>query len=184
MMLRVDMIRKFDPTSWLDMCYLYSSALVLVLAIICEVRRFHSFEAAQRQSQWIADSMRLLAAASELASKQLENPLVPGTMHRYAVVISDMHSMTNDFVMGHAPRTKDPTILGAKQTRPLTQSPSSPRPCRPPWINKHICSRPAATSSRAGRRRRMMNFAQDGYMQHGAGAFMLRLPGWQHVVVG
>ncbi|KAH8880572.1 hypothetical protein GQ53DRAFT_669615, partial [Thozetella sp. PMI_491] len=104
-LLRLDAIGRFDPVSWWDMYYLYTAALVLVLSVICETKRFRGYEAAQRQSQWIAESLRLLDASSELASRQLKHPLIPGTMHRYAIVISDLNLMTLDFVAGRPPRS-------------------------------------------------------------------------------
>ena len=172
-MLRLDAILKFDPVSWFDMYYLYSASLVLVLSVICEVRRFHTFEAAQRQSEWIGESLRLLAASSDLAAKQLSNPSMPGTMHRYAIVISDLHSMTHDFVMGQPPRSKDPAILGAKPEPGPDAVMLITSPVPPPMDQQqaYLFSAAAAEMDPGRSQHGDMVFAQDGYMAHGGAAF-------------
>ncbi|KAH8203753.1 hypothetical protein TruAng_002046 [Truncatella angustata] len=104
-LLRLVGIGGFDSVTWWDFYFLYAAALVLVLNIISEVKQLSldpSFK-----PRWLNNSRSLLASCAEFSAKLQQNPLVPGTTRRYAVVIEDLNQMSRNFSavdpISHAP---------------------------------------------------------------------------------
>lgn len=71
LLLKLDSTNNFNAVTWLDVYYLYSSALILVLSIICDIK--------QDKQESAAEARRLLIQCTDLAAKHLRNPMVPGT---------------------------------------------------------------------------------------------------------
>lgn len=98
-LLRLDNIGCFDTVTWWDFYFLYAAALVLVLNIICEVRQ--QALSSSYLPRWSMTSRALLANCADFSAKILDNPLVPGTTRRYAVVIQDLNEMSRNFSGGN-----------------------------------------------------------------------------------
>jgi len=108
LLLKLDSINDFNAVSWfLDVYYIYSSTLILVLSIICDVT--------QNKTDSARDTRQLLDDCFELSSRYLRNDKVPGTMRRWLTIISELHAMVNEFTNGHGGRNSEPPFAGASQ---------------------------------------------------------------------
>lgn len=89
LVLKLNNLGCFNAHWWTDVYYLYSSALVLVLGIICggDGSEGHADVASLRQ---------LLDVCNNLATKHLGNELLPGTMRRWLSVTNELHTMVAD----------------------------------------------------------------------------------------
>lgn len=127
-LLKLDSIGGFDHVTWWDFYFLYAAALVLVLNIVCEAKQ-QSLDPSYR-SRWINNSRSLLAQCAAFSNKMQENPLVPGTTRRYAIVIEDLNEMSRDFsAADYGPETPAQPHVGPSNmpTNPstYTQSPEA-----------------------------------------------------------
>lgn len=108
LLLKLDSIGRFNAVTWWDMYYLYSSTMVVVLAIICEIRhQEHGGPVDSPMSDSLTDSQTLLQECVDLAAKHFQNPMMPGTMHRWAVVVSEIKSMTDEFLRRSSSSAKE-----------------------------------------------------------------------------
>ncbi|KAI0130334.1 fungal-specific transcription factor domain-containing protein [Xylariales sp. AK1849] len=98
LLLRLDSIGGFDQVTWWDFYFFYAAALVLVLNIMCEAKQ--QWSSPTYRSRWLSTSRSLLATGAEFSAKIQRNPLVPGTTHRYAVVIEELNNMSRAFAPG------------------------------------------------------------------------------------
>ncbi|KAF2098904.1 hypothetical protein NA57DRAFT_39015 [Rhizodiscina lignyota] len=97
LLLKLDSMAQFNAVTWWDVYHLYSSAMILVLAIIYDVRQ-HGYSDADELPESLVESRSLLHQCAQLAMKHLQNPRVPGTMNRWATVVSEITTMTDEFV--------------------------------------------------------------------------------------
>lgn len=117
LLLKLESIGRFNAVTWWDTYYLYSSTMVMVLAIICEIRHQEQGGPVDSpMSDSLTDSQTLLQECVNLSAKHFQNPLMPGTMHRWAVVISEIKSMTDEFVRRATSSAKNENGDGAVST--------------------------------------------------------------------
>ncbi|OJD13191.1 hypothetical protein AJ78_06334 [Emergomyces pasteurianus Ep9510] len=76
--------------------------MILVLDILCHVK--------QGGTRTSPDSQILLRELAGLMSSQLRNPRLPGTMRTWAIVVVELHAMTEQF--GSIPQS----IIGSSET--------------------------------------------------------------------
>ncbi|KAF2494080.1 hypothetical protein BU16DRAFT_422600, partial [Lophium mytilinum] len=86
---KLDALGKFNAVTWWDIYYNFSGALILVLDIICTVMQSGAAAA--------SESRELLRQAADLALQHSQNPLMPGTIHKWATVVVEIGYMTEDF---------------------------------------------------------------------------------------
>ncbi|KAF4626966.1 hypothetical protein G7Y89_g11190 [Cudoniella acicularis] len=89
LMLKLESINKFNALTWWDIFYTFTSALVLVLDIICQVKQ-HGPEPA-------TESQHILRKLAALATRQCQDPRMPGTMQKWAVIVIDVSAMADQF---------------------------------------------------------------------------------------
>lgn len=97
LLLKLDSMDQFNHVTWWDVYYLYSAAMVLVLAFIYDVRQ-HGYSDAEDVPDSLVETRALLHQCAQLAMRHLQDPQIPGTMHRWATVVIEITSMTNEFV--------------------------------------------------------------------------------------
>lgn len=90
LLLKLETIGKFNSLTWWDVYYMYSSALILALSAICDISQNGLGSANESQS--------LLNQCANVSARQLQNPKMPGTMHRWATVVGELDAMTHEFV--------------------------------------------------------------------------------------
>lgn len=89
LLLRLDAIAKFNTMTWWDVYYLYSSALVMVLSLICDVRESKTTPA--------TETRLLLRQCTNLSRKYLATRCLPGTMHRWLNIVVELDSLASEF---------------------------------------------------------------------------------------
>ena len=128
LLLKLDSINQFNAVTAWDVYYLYSTAMVLVLTIIYDVRQWRESSVGD-PTGILAEMRSLLHQCAQLANKHLQNPRVPGTMHRWATVVTEITAMADDFVrkgplqgstqnqnsVGKAADLQDPSIYDSDQ---------------------------------------------------------------------
>ncbi|RFU30440.1 hypothetical protein B7463_g5918, partial [Scytalidium lignicola] len=90
LLLKLDAIGRFNATTWWDVYYMYSSTLILVLSIICDVT--------QKGHDSVTEPRWLLGQCANLMGKHSRNPKIPGSIYRWATVVGELNSMVRDFV--------------------------------------------------------------------------------------
>ncbi|KAK7976955.1 hypothetical protein PG988_004445 [Apiospora saccharicola] len=101
LLFRLDAEGLFDGVTWWDFYFLYQAAQVLVLGVMYDAKRG---EGNRRQSPTTGGNSRLntsrilLHCCADLASRVARNPLVPGTIHRFAVVVGELVGLVEDFI--------------------------------------------------------------------------------------
>lgn len=131
-LLQLESIGGFDHVTWWDFYFLYAAALVLVLNIICEAKQ-QSLNPTY-QSRWLSTSRSLLAQCATFSARLQENPLVPGTTRRYAIVIEDLNEMSRNFsATDHHAETAPPP-----QSEPAGAPANPPMYSHPPGPPSHI----------------------------------------------
>ncbi|KAF2998767.1 hypothetical protein E8E14_005461 [Neopestalotiopsis sp. 37M] len=139
-LLRLDSIGCFDNVTWWDFYFLYQAALVLVLNIICEARQ-QAISSSSYIPRWSMTSRALLANCSDFSAKILENPLVPGTTRRYAVVIQDLNVMSRNFSGGNIQQPGNVPPPQHAQQQPQPEPPGHPaygQPHMPPQHQQNM----------------------------------------------
>lgn len=86
LVLRLDAINKFNALTWWDMFYTITSAMVLVLDVHWCTKMVEYGPATESQ-----DLLQKLAA---LAAKHLQNPRMPGSMKKWALLVVEIGSIT------------------------------------------------------------------------------------------
>ncbi|KAK1767564.1 fungal-specific transcription factor domain-containing protein [Phialemonium atrogriseum] len=107
LLLKLDSINNFNAVSWLDVYYIYSSTLILVLSIICDVT--------QDKTESATDTRQLLGDCFELSSKYLSDDKVPGTMRRWLTIVGELQAMVDEFTNAHDGRNSGPPSGRASQ---------------------------------------------------------------------
>ncbi|KIH87538.1 c6 zinc finger domain containing protein [Sporothrix brasiliensis 5110] len=108
LLLQLDAVGCFNALTWMDVYYLYSSVLIVVLAFVCE--EAEGSQPTARQTKETAstttsttppptasDLRQLLGRCKTLAAKHLANPVVPGTMRRWLTVVGELDAMASYF---------------------------------------------------------------------------------------
>ncbi|KAK8133356.1 hypothetical protein PG984_005368 [Apiospora sp. TS-2023a] len=107
LLFRLDAEGLFDGVTWWDFYFLYQAAQVLVLGVMYDAKRG---EEEIRQHQYsttgtgggnsrLNTSRILLHCCADLADRVARNPLVPGTIHRFAVVVGELVGLVEDFIV-------------------------------------------------------------------------------------
>ncbi|KAK8087452.1 hypothetical protein PG994_002426 [Apiospora phragmitis] len=133
LLLRLDADGLFDQVTGWDFYFLYQAAQVLVLGVMYDAKRggnrvIQSFHAAgggggggDRDSR-LDTSRALLHSCAELAARVAQIPLVPGTNHRFAVVVGELVGLVDEFI-------RSPAVEGpAAVTGPPATSSCFPMP--------------------------------------------------------
>ncbi|EXJ88578.1 hypothetical protein A1O1_05508 [Capronia coronata CBS 617.96] len=94
LLLKLKALDALNGATWFDLYYLYSACFILLLDIICSTRQSPGLGADPPR----LESAVLLRECAALAAGELQNPMMPGTNHRYAIVITDLDGMANEFV--------------------------------------------------------------------------------------
>jgi Fungal specific transcription factor domain len=81
--------KKFNAFTWWDIFYTVTSALVLALDIICCVK--------QPTPSSTEETKKLLRELADLASEQLRDSRVPGSMRKWASVVIEVCSIVDQF---------------------------------------------------------------------------------------
>lgn len=102
LLLKLEACNQFNALTWWDIFYTLISSMTLVLDILCRSK--------QHGSRASPDSQILLRELAGLMSRQLHNPRLPGTMRTWAVVVVELHSMTEQF--GSMPQS----MIGSSET--------------------------------------------------------------------
>lgn len=107
LLLKLDAVGGFNALTWMDVYYLYSSVLIVVLAFVCEAnsqtqettgKEQQAKESTTTTTTTTADELReLLGRCKALAAKHLANPVVPGTMRRWLTVVGELDAMACHF---------------------------------------------------------------------------------------
>lgn len=107
LLFRLDAEGLFDQVTWWDFYFLYQAAQVLVLGVMYDARRGEirrhdspstSTGAGGGGNSRLNRSRTLLHCCADLADRVARNPLVPGTIHRFAVVVSELVGLVEDFI--------------------------------------------------------------------------------------
>ena len=93
LLLKLDRYNQFNSVTWWDVYHLYSSTLVLTLSIICTI--------VQNGADSACESRLILSDCASVATRHLQNPMTPGTMHRWLVVVSELETMVQEFTQRH-----------------------------------------------------------------------------------
>ncbi|KAK8076860.1 hypothetical protein PG996_003030 [Apiospora saccharicola] len=102
LLFRLDAEGLFDGVTWWDFYFLYQAAQVLVLGVMYDAKRG---EDNRRQSPTTGGNSRLntsrmlLHCCADLAGRVAQNPRVPGTIHRFAVVVGELVGSVEDFIV-------------------------------------------------------------------------------------
>jgi hypothetical protein len=78
---------KLNSTTWFDIFYSITGALALVLDIVCAVKQGHD----------ASEQMRLLANLSTVARIHMQNFNMPGTLRKWASLITELESMAQRY---------------------------------------------------------------------------------------
>lgn len=89
LLLKLDSIAKFNAVTWWDVYYLYSSALVLILSLICDARESKTTHA--------VETRLLLRQCTNLSRRYLATGCLPGTMYRWLNLVIELDSLASDF---------------------------------------------------------------------------------------
>ncbi|CAK7201375.1 hypothetical protein SEUCBS139899_004079 [Sporothrix eucalyptigena] len=110
LLLKLDAVGGFNALTWMDVYYLYSSVLIVVLALVCEASQRTAAKettaagtaaaatTTTSSSKALAELRQLLSHCKNLAAKHLANPVVPGTMRRWLTVVGELDVMAGNFI--------------------------------------------------------------------------------------
>ncbi|KAF1354979.1 fungal-specific transcription factor domain-containing protein, partial [Delphinella strobiligena] len=94
-LLKLEKIRKFNAVSWWDCYYAFSSALVLVLDVFCDVM--------QKSRTSTSESQILLKQLAATMSRQIGNQMMPGSLRKWAEITIELNTIIEEFVSMGAP---------------------------------------------------------------------------------
>ncbi|KAK7947766.1 uncharacterized protein PG986_008652 [Apiospora aurea] len=131
LLLRLDADGLFDQATWWDFYFLYQAAQVLVLGVMYDAKRGGNRQGSDgnNNNSRLNTSRALLRSCAELAGRVARNPLVPGTIHRFAVVVGELVGLVEDFIRGPAVGISPTAAAGL--TIATTNVPSSASSCFP-----------------------------------------------------
>ncbi|CAK43833.1 hypothetical protein M752DRAFT_317217 [Aspergillus phoenicis ATCC 13157] len=90
LLLQLDELGKFNPVTWWDVYYVYSSTLVLTLSILCDRARPDS-------DKTVTDKdVSLLHDCASMLMRHSSNPMMPATMLRWTGAIRDVDVLLNE----------------------------------------------------------------------------------------
>ncbi|KAH7069462.1 fungal-specific transcription factor domain-containing protein [Paraphoma chrysanthemicola] len=93
-MVRLESIGRFDAITWWDVWYTLASSSVLVLDLVCLNKMTDSN---------MSESRVLLSQLADLAQHHLRNPHMPGTIHKFASIVPELHSMADSLSKPQSP---------------------------------------------------------------------------------
>jgi hypothetical protein len=111
---KLDSINKFNACTWFDIFYTVQAALVLVLDINCRVK--------QQCSESSTGSQTLLRDLASLIGRHLRDPRVPGSMQKWASVIIDVSSTSDQFTAAYQLQSITAPI---KELSPMSTQPAT-----------------------------------------------------------
>jgi hypothetical protein len=85
-LLKLESIRKFDPITWWDIWYALASGSILVLDLVCCIKK---------NMNTVPESRILLSQLADLATRHRRNPHMPGTIEKWASIVPELHSMAD-----------------------------------------------------------------------------------------
>jgi len=112
LLLKLDSIRQFNGVTWLDVYYLYSSCLVLSLSILCDANE-------EKVGPAIDDRL-LMGQCMDLVTNLRRSPMVPGTMHRWLGIITELSTMVTEFTSSRQVDKQTDTTTQADNEDPGT----------------------------------------------------------------
>jgi hypothetical protein len=116
LLLKLDSVARFNAVTWWDVYYLYSSALVMILSLICDVREGRPTQA--------AETRLLLRQCTSLSQRYLATCCLPGTMHRWLNLVVELDSLASDFANRDTDRNVSIASENLGRTDPEAVSPS------------------------------------------------------------
>jgi hypothetical protein len=102
LLLNLDEIGEFNAVTWWDIYYLYSSTLVVTLSILCD-------------QQTLNESLECMHRCAALVERHRAiTPMMPGTMQKWASIVSELDVMMVDFATSttFASQAGEDTFLG------------------------------------------------------------------------
>ncbi|KAF2787621.1 hypothetical protein K505DRAFT_257310 [Melanomma pulvis-pyrius CBS 109.77] len=120
-LLKLESIGKFDPITWWDIWYALASGSILVLDLVCSIKK---------GDDAVSESRILLSQLADLATRHRRNPHMPGTIEKWASMVPDLHSMADSMNTKSSPvkaesRTEQ---TGLSRQLPLPNNDASPFP--------------------------------------------------------
>ncbi|KAK8038525.1 hypothetical protein PG993_006936 [Apiospora rasikravindrae] len=127
LLFRLDADGLFDQVTWWDFYFLYQAAQVLVLGVMYDAKRggqgrSHAAGGDDSDSR-LSTSRALLRSCAELAGRVARNPLVPGTIHRFAVVVGELVGLVEDFI--RSPAIAESSVTATSMPDATTNAASS-----------------------------------------------------------
>lgn len=116
-LLKLEALRKFDPVIWWDIWYALCSGSVLVLDLVCTSK-------CSRED--VSESRILLSQLADLTTIHRRNPHMPGTMEKWASIVTELHSMADNM--------DDPLDTS---TKPASRSEPCSSRQSPPFYQEH-----------------------------------------------
>ncbi|KAK8095017.1 hypothetical protein PG997_001702 [Apiospora hydei] len=140
LLLRLDADGLFDQVTWWDFYFLYQAAQVLVLGVMYDAKRGGDRQNQNQEATGGGDnnssgsgrfnaSRALLRSCDELAGRVVRNPLVPGTIHRFAVVVGELVGLVEEFI--RSPTAVGNRIVASDPTATTANTPSASSSCFP-----------------------------------------------------
>jgi hypothetical protein len=83
-LLKLDAIANFDPVNWWDIWYALTSASMLLIDLV---------STRKRDGTDVPESRALLQQLSDLCSKHMPNPRMPGTIGKWASMVPELYLM-------------------------------------------------------------------------------------------
>ncbi|KAL3463709.1 fungal-specific transcription factor domain-containing protein [Aspergillus heterothallicus] len=93
-MVKLNSMGKLNPFTWWDTFYAMNAALVLTLDILYRVRDPTPLTSTGTNPGTAEDSLALLHELKDSVSKHLQNPLVPGSMRAWGVIVVDLGTLS------------------------------------------------------------------------------------------
>lgn len=90
-LLKLDDLAAFNSITWWDCFYAFSSSLILLLDVVCS---------AIDKCEEIPESGGLLQRLAALMARQLKNPLMPGTLRKWAEIVTELNAIAMKFESG------------------------------------------------------------------------------------
>ncbi|KAG9248607.1 fungal-specific transcription factor domain-containing protein [Calycina marina] len=105
-MLKLEAIDRFNALTWFDTFYTVTAALVLILDVIVK-RKVSSTQ-----------SLQQLSSLEGLAERHLQNPRVPGTMHKLSTIVVELSTLANNLPHQAPPGKHDYDTMSFEESSP------------------------------------------------------------------